>query len=162
MTPYQQMLKTFNVSSDMSVNKAIYCVRETLEGHHDPLFAANDVLRKIGIKPLTNTKMAFIFVMTAVEQTMKNITPNIEDIVKLSNKRTKAITDMLGPGSFNIDHSVIEPKKGSKRQIAKNLYLAHCEKGDKYVIELVQKELNISKQNAYTYVYLVKKELDKQ
>lgn len=165
MTPSQEVLKKFGINSDTSINKAIQLVREHLDSQTDPLYSANQILKKFGVSPLTNTRKAYIFTMTTVEQSMFNQTPSIEQIIKKANSRVKAITDMLGPHAFASTEQTdvdIYAKKGNKRSIAKQIYLSNKDKGDKYVIDLVQKELNISKQNAYTYVYLVKKELDKQ
>jgi hypothetical protein len=70
---------------------------------------------------------------------------------------------MLGPGAFFVSdenqNQDINKKGPSKRSIAQEIYLQNKDKGEKVIIELVQKELNVTKQNAYTYIYLVKKDL---
>jgi hypothetical protein len=165
MTLSQEVLKKFGIDGTTSVNKAIQLVREHLDSQSDPLHAANVILKKFGVTPLTNTRKAYIFAMTSVEQSMITDTPNIEVIIQKANSRVKAITNMLGPYAFNsAEQEPVEvyAKKGNKRNIAKQIYIDNKDKGDKYVIELVQKELSISKQNAYTYVYLVKKDLQQQ
>lgn len=162
MNVYQEILRKFDVTSNTSVNKAIQLVREHLDSNPDPLHAANVILKKVGISPLDNKRKAYVFTMTTVEQSMISNNPTIEDIIRIANKRVKVITNILGPNSFvNTEEQDAEvyAKKGNKRAIAKQIYLDNKDKGDKYVIELVQKELDISKQNAYTYVYLVKKDL---
>jgi hypothetical protein len=164
MINHEDILRKFNIASNTSVNKAMQIVREDLEANSDPLYAANAILKKIGIAPASNHKKAFIFVMTAVEQSMFDRKPTIEEIINKANSRVKSITNMLGPEAFRDqeDIAALEPKKGNKRAIAKDIYFTNKDKGDKYVIELIQNELKVSKQNAYTYVYLIKKEIGKQ
>lgn len=158
-----EFYKKINVNPNDCTTRNIQNLREYLDSQSNSLKAANAILHKFGIPPVNNCKKAYVFAMTSVEQSLKN-NYKIESIINKANDRIERITDILGSNAFvdytNVNSNTNTPdKKGGKRNIARDIYLQNKEKGDKFVIELIQKELNISKQNAYTYVYLVKKDL---
>lgn len=162
MNPANEVITKLKVDEKMSPTVVVQTVREYLDGQPNSLKAANAIINKFGIKPIDNKKKAYVFAMTAVEHSLKNMNPSIEAIIQRSNERIERITDMIGPGAFTDYESKPQDdtnKKGSKREIAREIYLEHKDKGDKQVIALVQEALGITKQNAYTYVYLVKKDL---
>jgi len=162
MSINNEILSKLNIKQGTIDTIAIQAVREYLDKQASPLKAANAILAKVGIKPISNRKKAYVFAMTTVEQALHNMTPDIENIIKKSNERIDKITDMLGPSAFKINEIKEQEqlKKGpSKRNIARDIYLENKDKGEKFIIELVQKALNVTKQNAYTYIYLVKKDL---
>lgn len=159
-----EVLSKLKISHNCIPTRAVQSVREYLDAQPNPLKAANAILNKFGIPPINNCKKAYVFAMTSVEQSLNNNIPKIENIIKKANERIEKITDILGPNAFtdytNINGDTQTPdKKGGKRNIAMEIYLKNKEKGDKHVIGLIEKELNVSRQNAYTYVYLVKKDL---
>lgn len=163
-TNVTEVLTKLKIQPTAGPCRAVQQVREYLDSHPNPLKAANAILNKYGIPPLDNCKRAYVFAMTSVEQSLNNNVPKIESIINKANERIDRITDMLGSGAFtdytNVNSETSTPdRKGGKRKIARDLYLEHKDKGDKFVIDLIQKELEITKQNAYTYVYLVKKDL---
>jgi len=49
--------------------------------------------------------------------------------------------------------------RGSKREVVKQIYLANKDKAQKDIVPLVIEALGVSKYNAYTYIYLVRKDL---
>jgi len=50
-------------------------------------------------------------------------------------------------------------KKGAKRAIAAQIYMENKDKPNKDIVFLVAEALGVTMANAYTYVYIVKKEL---
>lgn len=165
MSVYQEILTKLKIKHGTIDTVAIQAVREYLDSQSSPLKAANAIIAKVGISPIENRKKAYVFAMTTVEQALhnKDMNPNIEAIIKKSNERIERITDLLGPSAFKMDDTSASDeanRKGpSKRSVARDIYLQNKDKGEKVVIDLVQKELGVTKQNAYTYVYLVKKDL---
>lgn len=157
------ILKKLKIKESTCTIRAVQAVREYLDSQPDPHKAANALIGKFGIQPVDNRKKAYVFAMTSIEQNLIS-TPKIESIISKANERISAITDMLGSGAF-VDYTNVNgnttsgDKKGNKRKLATELYNEHKDKGDKFIISLLQKELDISKQNAYTYVYLIKKDI---
>lgn len=164
MNSVTEVLTKLKIKPNSSPTRAVQTVREYLDSQSNSLKAANAILTKYGISPVNNCKKAYVFVMTSVEQSLNNNNPKIEQIIQKANDRIDRITDMLGTGAFTDYTSTnastnSSDKKGGKRTIARDLYLENKDKGDKVVIELIQKELEVTRQNAYTYLYLVKKDL---
>lgn len=166
MSVSSNVLFELNIKPNAIPTVAVQAVREFLDSRPDPHKAANALLHKFGISPIDNRKKAYVFAMTSVEQSLNNNTPTIESIIKKANERIEKITDLLGTGAFTdytkINGETTSPdRKGSKRKLATDIYMQNKDKSDKYVIELIQKELEVTKQNAYTYLYLIKKDLNK-
>ena len=164
MTAASEVFSTLKIKPDTTPTGAVQTMREYLDSRPDPHKAANAILHKFGISPIDNRKKAYVFAMTSVVESLNNNKPTIENIIQKANERIEKITDMLGSGAFtdytNVNGETTSPdRKGSKRKIARDIYLENKDKGDKVIIELIQKELEITKQNAYTYVYLIKKDL---
>jgi len=163
MTISSDILKKLNIKEDTCTLRVVQAVREYLDSQPDPHKAANALIGKFGIEPIDNRKKAYVFAMTSIEQNLTS-SPKIDKIIAKANERINNITDMLGSGAF-VDYTNVNgtttsgDKKGNKRKYATELYNEHKDKGDKFVISLLQKELDISKQNAYTYVYLIKKDI---
>ncbi len=163
MSVNSEILSKLKIKPGFTETQAVQVVREYLDSQSSPLKAANAIIAKVGISPIDNRKTAYVFAMTTVLQALHNMNPNIEEIIKKSNERVERITDLIGSSYFKTndqDSEDVSLKKGpSKRSIARDIYLEHKDKGEKAVIDMVQKELGITKQNAYTYIYLVKKDL---
>ena len=152
----------------MSPNRAIQSVREFLDNQPDSLQAANRIMSAFDLKPETNKRKAYVFAMAAIENAVKQESLDPKDIMDRANVSIDRIVRSMGPGALEMPIEVqVTPngkprsKKGSKRAVAKQLYLENRDKGDKVVIDLIAKALDVTVQNAYTYVYLVKKELTK-
>lgn len=164
MTISSDILNKLKINENTCINRAVQAVREYLDSQPDPHKAANVLIGRFGIQPIDNRKKAYVFAMTTIEQNL-NSTSKIENIVSKANERINAITDMLGSSAF-VDYTDVNgkttsgDKKGNKRKLATEIYNEHKDKGDKFVISLLEKELDITKQNAYTYVYLIKKSLN--
>lgn len=168
MNPASEVLKKVNVERGGSEVRAIHTVREYLDNQANPLKAANFIITRFNIPPLDNVKKAYVYAMTVVEQSLKTDTPSIEVIMAKANARIDRITDIIGPAAFVVEKEENENKaapgsrKGSKREVAKSIYLEFKDKiSDKEIIEKISAELEVTAQNAYTYLYNVKKLLAK-
>jgi len=168
MNVADDLLSKLDIERGSSVTRAIFRTREFLDGQPDPLKTANQIITKFKIPPVDNVKKAYVFVMTAVEQSMNTQNPSIQSIMDKANSRITHITDIIGPAAFVVEKEVNENKavpgsrKGSKREIAKSIYLENKDtKSDKDIISMIAQELDVTMQNAYTYLYNVKKLLAK-
>lgn len=162
------LMTKLKLEPGMSPTRAIRSIREYLDAQPDPLKAANKIMYAFGLKPETNVRKAYIFAMTAIEKQMNDGAVDPKAVLEKADARINNLTQILGPTAFKMpDVAVtmesgkakVKGKKGSKRAIAQQLYIENKDKGDKVVIDLVAEALGVSKQNAYTYVYLVKKDL---
>ena len=164
MTPASEILSKLNIQRNMSEVRAIQMTRDYLDNQVNPLRAANYISQKFNIPQNDNVKKAYVFAMTAVEQSMKSENPNIQAIMDRANARIDRLTDIIGPRAFVVEKednpNKAEPgsRKGSKREIAKTIYLENkATLDDKAIIALIADELEVTQQNAYTYLYNVKK-----
>lgn len=162
-----KLLKIFKIKPASSLNKAVCTVREYLDNQPNPLRTCNDILTQLGIPFEKNHKKAYVFVMTAVEHAMQD-NLNIERIIQRSNERVVNITNMMGIGSFYVEQTEEEQgvfkskggSKGSKSQKVMEIYMEYRDQLDeKAIIAKIEEELEITKQNAYTYIYNLKKKL---
>lgn len=167
MIPSMDLLNSLNIKRSGSEGQAIQNVRNYLDNHPNPLRAANIIIGKFNIPPLDNVKKAYIFAMTIVEQSMKHDYPIIETIMKRANDRITYITNIFGPAAFvvekedNPNKAPSGSRRGSKRELAKSLYLDNKDTmNDKEIIALIAAEMQVSMSNAYTYLYNVKKLLN--
>lgn len=166
-----QILKTFKLEPNINLGRAVERVREHLDRQPNPLRYANTFLKNLSIPAIDNQKKAYVYVMTAVESAMNNQI-NIEQIIERANSRINHITDMMGPGAFYVPEDNIEVKPGksgksvrhgSKSESVREIYFENKDKlSDKEILDLIQEELDISKNNAYTYLYNLKKKLNKK
>lgn len=164
-----QILSIFRISSGTEM-VPVTKVREHLDKQSNPLKYANNLLSKLNIPFVGNQKKAYVYVMTMVEYAMKNQV-NIEQIIERANQRIHHITDIVGPGAFYVEDDNIEEndiklhreKLGSKSTRVREIYMQNKDKlDDKSILTIIQKELNISKTNAYTYLYNLKKKLNRK
>jgi len=105
-----------------------------------------------------------------VEQAMFNRV-SIEEIMDRANARIDHITKIIGPGAFYVEEeftnekeaTVTKGKLGSKSARVKELYLEFNGKiSEKELIDKIEVELEVQKNNAYTYLYNLKKKLNKK
>ena len=165
-----QILKTFKLSSETSSIRAVQLVREHLDNQPNPIKFANNILKQVDVPFIGNQKKAYLYVMTVVEQAMQNRV-NIEEIMTRANQRIDHITKMIGPGAFYVEEeftnekeaTVTRGKLGSKSARVKELYQEFNGKiSENDLIDKIQEELEITKNNAYTYLYNLKKKLNKK
>lgn len=168
MNPANEVLNKLSLERGMSEVRAISQTRDYLDRNVNPLKAANFIIQKFNIPPVDNVKKAYVYAMTVVEHSLKTETPDIQAIMDRANARIDRLTDIIGPAAFvvhkeeNPNKAAPGARKGSKREIAKSIYLENKKtKSDKEIIELISAELEVTSQNAYTYLYNVKKLLAK-
>lgn len=170
MNAAKEVISKLKLEVGMSPIRAIQKTREYLDRQPDQLKAANDIIVKFGLAPETNRKRAYVFAMTAVDQIINQGNTDKELLLEKSTTRIDSLTSLVGPGAFAVEDQagtttvdgVVKPKgkKGSKRMVARELYLEFKSQGDEFVIQKIVEALEVTKQNAYTYVYLVKKDLE--
>lgn len=165
-----QILKTFKLSSETSTVRAVQIVREHLDNQPNPLKFANNILRQVEVPFIGNQKKAYLYVMTVVEQAMQNRV-NIEEIMTRANQRIEHITNIIGPGAFYVEEeftnekeaTVTRGKLGSKSARVRELYQELNGKiTEAELIGKIQEELEVTKNNAFTYLYNLKKKLNKK
>jgi hypothetical protein len=160
------LLKKINVTEGMSPVIAIQRTRDYLDNQPDRLKAANQIMASFGLPNENNQRKAYVFVMSAVEKLVNGESISPDSIVERANRSVVTLKSLVGENVFNVGeqpkgHAPVS-RKGSKREVAKQLYLEFKEQGEAFVIAKVMEALEVTKQNAYTYVYLVKKDLLKK
>ena len=158
------ILARMRIKHTKSVSYAINMAREYLDNSKNPLGAANAILVDHGIQPMLNSKLAYIYALTVIETLVNGQEVDATNVEELSKRRIENITRKMGAGAFieEVITSINEPssKKGGKRAIAREIYFKHrSNKKDKEIIDIIAKELEVSKHNAYSYIYLIKKEM---
>lgn len=156
------VFKKINVTQGMPPCVAIQRTREYLDNQPDRLKAANQIMTSFGLPKEANQRKAYVFVMSAVEKLVKGEEVSPSSITERANRSVVNIKNLVGENAFKMDDTSNESstgRKGSKREVAKQLYLEFKDQGEAFVITKVMDALGVTKQNAYTYVYLVKKDL---
>ena len=157
------ILAKLDVKRGMSVVRAIQNTRSYIDSQSDPQKAANSLLLKLGVEvPFINDlDKARIFAMTTVEQAVKNNSINPEQVVASAEQKFDSLSKQsmfAKPASVTIGDKP-KGKKGAKRAIAAQIYMENKDKPNKDIVFLVAEALGVTMANAYTYVYIVKKEL---
>jgi len=116
MNVADELLKKIDVARGSSINRAIQRTRDYLDSQDNPLKTANHITTKFNIPPTDNVKKAYVFVMTAVEQSLETDTPSIQAIMDKANARIKRITDIIGPKQKELKDPYREKKKLFKRK----------------------------------------------
>lgn len=158
------VLTRMRIKRNSSVAYAINMAREYLDNSKNPLGAANSILIDHGVKPHLNSKVAYIYALTVIESLVKGEEIAPASVVERSETRINNITRKMGAGAFKeeVVASIDEPstKKGGKRAVAREIYFKYrVDKKEKEIIDIIAQELQVSKPNAYSYVYLIKKEM---
>lgn len=157
------ILAKLDVKRGMSVIRAIQNTREYIDNQSDPQKAANGLLLKLGVEvPFINDlNKARIFAMTTVEQAVTQNTINPEQVIAKAEKSFDKLTkeSMFGKVEAPTFGDKPKGKKGAKRAIAAQIYMENKDKPNKDIVFLVAEALGVTMANAYTYVYIVKKEL---
>ena len=99
--------------------------------------------------------------MTTVEQAVTQNTINPEQVIAKAEKSFDKLTkdNMFGKVEAPTIGDKPKGKKGAKRAIAAQIYMENKDKPNKDIVFLVAEALGVTMANAYTYVYIVKKEL---
>ena len=157
------ILAKLDVKRGMSLTRAIQNTRAYIDKQSDPQKVANGLLMKLGVEVpfIENIDKARIFVMTTVEQAVTQNNINPEQVVAKAEKSVEKLSQsglLTKPASVTIGDKP-KGKKGAKRAIAAQIYMENKDKPNKDIVFLVAEALGVTMANAYTYVYIVKKEL---
>lgn len=163
MTDMNKILAKLDVKPGMSVSRAIQNTRSYIDNQSDPQKAANGLLMKLGVDvPFINDlDKARIFAMTTVEQAVKTNNINPEQVIAKAEQSFDTLSKQsmfAKPASVTVGEKP-KGKKGAKRAIAAQIYMENKDKPNKDIVFLVAEALGVTMANAYTYVYIVKKEL---
>lgn len=163
MTDMNKVLAKLDVKPGMSVSRAIQNTRSYIDNQSDPQKAANGLLLKLGVEvPFINDlNKARIFAMTTVEQAVKTNSINPEQVIAKAEQSFDTLTkqSMFAKPEAPVIEGKPKGKKGAKRAIAAQIYMENKDKPNKDIVFLVAEALGVTMANAYTYVYIVKKEL---
>jgi hypothetical protein len=161
MTGTERILTKVGLTRGMSVNAAIVRSSEFIDTQTDPLKFSNAVLQAldIPIPYISEPNQAKTLALAAIEQLviMEVFDPSKTAEIAISKyeKIKKKMPYAFGEGAVVISTA----RRGAKRDVARQIYLESKGMDEKDIIALVAKELDISPQNAYTYIYLIKKSL---
>lgn len=156
------VLEKLKVQVGMSPIVAIQRTREYLDSQPDGLKAANSLLLKMGLPVENNQRKAYVFLMSAIENIVQSKPLAVKQIALRAEESINKIKDLIGKNAFietTTPNKVKNKKKASKRFIAMEIFQQYRDKGDKFVIEKISETLDVTKPNAYTYFYLIRKDL---
>lgn len=158
-----KVLAKLDVKRGMSVTRAIQNTRAYIDSQSDPQKVANGLLMKLGVEVpfIDNLDTARIFVMSTVEQAVTQNLVNPEQVIAKAEKSVEKLSQsglLSKPASVTVNGKP-KGKKGAKRAIAAQIYMENKDKPNKDIVFLVAEALGVTMANAYTYVYIVKKEL---
>lgn len=154
----EYILNKLDLVKGMSINRAIVRSSEFIDNQNDPEKFANGLIQNLNVPiPYAEFGQAKILALAVIEQllTMKEFDPDqaaeiaVDKLDKISKKF---------PFLFKKPVVVVK-KKGSKREIASRIYTQNKDLDSKAIVALIAKELDVTMQNAYTYLYNVKKAL---
>lgn len=154
-----KILQTLNLSKGMSINRAIVQASEYIDNQPNPLRFSNAIVQtlEVPLSYISDLDEAKVVALATVEQllTMDTFEPDAAaDAIALKLERIRKKM----PFAFRTE-TVVTKKRGGKRDQARQIYVANKDLPTKEIIAIVAKELEVTLQNAYTYVYLVKKSL---
>lgn len=159
------VLSKLDINSKTGLSRAIQNTRSYIDNQSDPQKAANGLLLKLGVEvPFINDlDKVRIFAMTTVEQAVTQNTVNPQAVIEKSEQR---FDKLQKEGMFAKPQAIVidgkpKGKKGAKRAVAAQIYMENKDKPNKDIVFLVAEALGVTMANAYTYVYIVKKELAK-
>ena len=164
MTPVQKVMKRLDLSKGMSINRAIIRTRDYLDNQSNPTKAANAILHtlEVPVPYIEQPSKANVFALASVEQVlMQDIFDPISTskIIELKFNSIRSKMPFCFKDGESTEEVVSQGKKGAKRAVANQIYSENKHKDDKEVIALIAEALEVSSQNAYTYLYLIKKSL---
>ena len=163
MNQVNKLLSKLDLVKGMSVNYAVVKVRDYIDSQPDPVRASNQILSSLGL-PATFTnevRKSSIYALAAIEQAITQEDFDVEATMSISDAKFARIYKMM-PFLFKDEHADGESKskpsrKGAKTQLALEIYKSNIDKSDKEIMDLFQEILEITKPNAYTYLYNLKK-----
>jgi hypothetical protein len=171
----EQVLKNLDLVQGGSIGRAMQLVGDEMEKSADPLSYANSIITKLGGNEQFDQPTARLMAKALVEQAMVQDVYNAVKALEIANEKVERVKAEM-PYLFvqpvegvKVIEKVIDMvkikqprgkgnKKGSKRVVAAEIYDRLIGNGLEAVYDEIQKALNVSKTNAYTYVYLIKKD----
>lgn len=156
--PDRIMLK-FDLKKGMSINRAIVFCSSYLDSQPDPTKASNAVVQTLEIPApfFKEPSQAKIMALAAIEQLLLMDVFDPVEAGEIANAKFQSIQKKM-PYAVK-GEAISKSRRGAKRDVALQIYLENKGVDEKIIIAQVAKELDISPQNAYTYIYLVKKSL---
>lgn len=156
----QLILDRFDLTKGMSINLAVLQTREYIENQVDPTRFANSIIHnlKVPLEYNTDTEQVKILALAVVEQLLVMEKFDPEQAAELAVAKLTKISKKM-PFLFNKPIVEVVKKKGAKRDVATQVYLKNKDLDTKSIVSLIAKELDVTTQNAYTYLYLIKKSL---
>jgi hypothetical protein len=142
-------------------------VRNMIQNAPRPLDLANRILKNFEVSETDDVVSGIIraqsVILKAKEAVLNKRDISSEELNEHANKQvaqmqTMGLVSNVGRKASRTNGE----KKGSKRLLATELYLANKDKPLKDLAEIIATEMNVSMANARTYIYNVKKALGKK
>lgn len=159
-TDQEYIMRKLDIKKGMSINRAIVNVSAMIDDQHDPGRFANGIIQRLNV-PLSFTpdiNQSKILALAVVEQLLTTDTFDPASAADIAVEKLRKMSKKL-PFLFKTPLIDAPKKRGSKRDAATKLYLDNKHLPSKEIISIITNELDVSPQNAYTYVYLIKKSL---
>ena len=159
MAGTDKIMKRFDLKKGMSINRAIVYSSDYIDKQSDPHKFCNAVLQtlEVPVPYIAEPSQAKVMALASIEQllVMETFDPS-----KAAEIATMKFERILKKMPYAVKGTVLtKTRRGAKRDVARQIYLENKDQDEKAIIALVAKELDITPQNAYTYIYLVKKSL---
>lgn len=155
----EYILTKMDLVKGMGINRAIVQASEFIDNQADPERFANGIIQSLKVPLQYNADMgqAKILALAVVEQLVTKDVFDPELAAEYAVGKLDKISKKF-PFLFKKPITVVQ-KKGSKRDIASKIYTDNRNLDTKSIVALIAKELDVTTQNAYTYLYNVKKML---
>lgn len=155
-----QVLKKLSLSRGMSVNRAIVSTSEFIDAQPNPEKFANAIIHtlQLPINYVSEMNQAKTLALAAVEKLILTDGFDPDATAEYAVNKLNVIMKKM-PYAFSSTAVVSKKRRGAKRDVARQIYTENKGMDEKEIIKLVAKELDISIQNAYTYIYLIKKSI---
>ena len=157
MSTVDLVLDGLDMTNVTSPSRAVQMAREKITSARDPLGFANGIIKSFGGNEVKNADAARLTATALIEEAIRN-RENFD--YKVVEDRVKArVEKLMETVSTPTVTKTARKPRGSKREVVKQIYLANKDKAQKDIVPLVIEALGVSKYNAYTYIYLVRKDL---
>lgn len=159
MANTDRILSKFSLQKGMSINRAIIHSSEYIDKQPNPLKACNAIVQtlELPLPYIEELSQAKIVALATIEQLLVQ---DQFDPVKAAEVATIKFERIRKKMPYAVKGGeLVRARRGAKRDVARQIYLENKGMDEKEIIEIVRKTLDISPQNAYTYIYLVKKSL---
>ena len=154
------IMDKLDLKKGMSINRAIVSVSEIIDNQHDPGKFSNGIIQKLSV-PLgyvSDEGQAKILALAVVEQLLAANPFDPDMAAEVATGKLAKLNKKL-PFLFKTKLVTVVKKRGGKRDVAAKIYMDNKHLSNKEVIAMIAQELDVTLQNAYTYLYLVKKSL---